>query len=190
MLCFTLLQAGFKATYGRYDDSIQNPIKIPAKAAWLLQEMPSFIIPVYYLIRCNSWEGRFVLLLFIIHYAQRSFYYPAVMKSSKGSPIPIFLCASFFCTYNGFLQGASHGIHYRKDHFFSNPLTYIGTFLFFVGMFINIQSDSILRNLRKPGEVGYKIPLGGLFEYVSGANYFGEIVEWIGFALVARSLAS
>ncbi|CAI4221940.1 unnamed protein product [Auanema sp. JU1783] len=71
MLCFTLLQAGFKATYGRYDDSIQNPIKIPAKAAWLLQEMPSFIIPVYYLIICNSWEGRFVLLLFIIHYAQR-----------------------------------------------------------------------------------------------------------------------
>jgi hypothetical protein len=29
-----------------------------------------------------------------------------------------------------------------------------------MGMFINIQADHILRNLRKPGEKGYKIPKG------------------------------
>ncbi|KHJ76173.1 3-oxo-5-alpha-steroid 4-dehydrogenase [Oesophagostomum dentatum] len=55
-------------------------------------------------------------------------------------------------------------------------------------MYINIQSDSILRNLRKPGETGYKIPRGGMFEYVSGANFFGEIIEWIGYSIVAGSL--
>ena len=27
-----------------------------------------------------------------------------------------------------------------------------------------------------------------MFEYVSGANFFGEIVEWLGFALYAQSL--
>ena len=32
--------------------------------------------------------------------------------------------------------------------------------LFYVGMAINIHSDYILRNLRKPGEVIYKIPTG------------------------------
>lgn len=36
--------------------------------------------------------------------------------------------------------------------------------------------------------VGYKIPRGGLFEYVSGANFFGEIVEWAGFAVASGSL--
>jgi len=29
---------------------------------------------------------------------------------------------------------------------------------------------------------------GGLFEYVSSANYFGEIVEWTGFAIANPTL--
>lgn len=83
-------------------------------------------------------------------------------------------------------------------------------------MAINIHSDYILRNLRKPGEVIYRIPkgktqiitsglhhislfqhtdtlcfltcAGGLFEYVSGANYLGEIMEWFGYVLSTWSL--
>ena len=35
---------------------------------------------------------------------------------------------------------------------------------------------------------GYKIPRGGLFEWVSAANYAGEIFEWAGWALAAGSL--
>ncbi|XP_008933929.1 PREDICTED: 3-oxo-5-alpha-steroid 4-dehydrogenase 1-like, partial [Merops nubicus] len=59
-----------------------------------------------------------------------------------------------------------------------------------IGMAINIHSDYILRNLRKPGETGYKIPRGGMFEYVSGANFFGEILEWFGFALACCTIES
>ena len=62
--------------------------------------------------------------------------------------------------------------------------------LFLLGMFINLQADHILRNLRRPGEKGYQIPYGGMFEYVSGANFFGEILEWIGYALFAQSQAA
>lgn len=64
----------------------------------------------------------------------------------------------------------------------------IGTLTFITGMVINITSDLILRNLRKNGKSDYKIPYGGLFEYVSGANYFGECIEWAGYALVTRTL--
>ena len=60
--------------------------------------------------------------------------------------------------------------------------------MFFLGMAINIHSDHILRNLRKPGEKGYKIPRGGMFDYVSGANFFGEILEWAGFAVATWSV--
>ncbi|OWK10751.1 SRD5A2 [Cervus elaphus hippelaphus] len=63
-----------------------------------------------------------------------------------------------------------------------------GVFLFILGMGINIHSDYILRQLRKPGEIIYRIPQGGLFTYVSGANFLGEIIEWIGYALASWSL--
>merc|ERR1712046_381079 len=56
------------------------------------------------------------------------------------------------------------------------------------GAWINTTADAILRNLRKPGDTGYKIPRGGMFEYVSGANFLGEIIEWWGFALATWSL--
>ena len=35
----------------------------------------------------------------------------------------------------------------------------------------------------------YKIPRGGMFEYVSGANFFGECLEWTGFALASWSMS-
>ena len=63
---------------------------------------------------------------------------------------------------------------------------FLGILLFVIGSLINIDSDRRLRNLRKNSENGYKIPYGGLFEYVSAANYFGEILEWWGFALAAK----
>ena len=36
----------------------------------------------------------------------------------------------------------------------------LGLVLYVLGMHANIQCDGILRNLRKPGETGYKIPRG------------------------------
>ena len=63
-------------------------------------------------------------------------------------------------------------------------------FIFLIGFFINNHSDSILINLRGPGETGYKIPRGGLYKYVSCPNYLGEFIEWLGFAIASASLAS
>ena len=61
--------------------------------------------------------------------------------------------------------------------------------VFGLGYFCNQQSDSILRNLRAPGETGYKVPYGGLYRFVSSPNYLGEIIQWIGWAVAAWSLA-
>lgn len=68
-----------------------------------------------------------------------------------------------------------------------SPQFIVGTILFFTGMAINIQSDHIVRHLRKPGDTNHYLPKKGLFKYVTSANYFGEIVEWCGFAILTWS---
>ena len=57
--------------------------------------------------------------------------------------------------------------------------------MFLAGMKINIGSDHTLRNLRTGNDKSYKIPQGGMFEYVSCANYFGEILEMWGYAVAS-----
>lgn len=73
--------------------------------------------------------------------------------------------------------------------------------MFLIGMAINISHDQMLVSLSKNSNRRkdsspdskesttthkYQIPRGGLFEYISGANYFGEITEWIGVAIITR----
>ena len=71
-----------------------------------------------------------------------------------------------------------------------------GVILFFVGMYVNLESDHILRSRRSDSRrttanatttPQYKIPYGGMFQYVSTPHFFGEICEWVGFAIAANS---
>merc|ERR1711908_49353 len=50
------------------------------------------------------------------------------------------------------------------------------------------HADRLLLSLRKPGETGNKIPKGGAFEFISGANLWSECVEWSGYALSSGSV--
>lgn len=61
--------------------------------------------------------------------------------------------------------------------------------MFVTGWLINLRADARLRNLRRPGETGYRIPRGGMHEHVSSPNYLGEILEWRGWAVATWSLA-
>ena len=61
--------------------------------------------------------------------------------------------------------------------------------MFFAGMFINLHSDHIIRHLRKPGDTRHYIPRKGFYKYVTSANYFGELTEWLGYAILTWSPA-
>ncbi|KAK6740369.1 hypothetical protein RB195_008686 [Necator americanus] len=177
---------GKRAVYGRY--TVNSAIVIPGRLAWVVQEFPSFAVPLYYIIGCQDTAGMVVLAAFLVHYFNRTFIYPLQIRSKNGTPWYICLSAFTFCSWNGYVQGSYHGQYYHPKGFFSHPLSYIGIGIFALGMYINMQSDSILRNLRRPGETGYKIPRGGMFEYVSGANFLGEMIEWTGYAIASGSL--
>jgi 3-oxo-5-alpha-steroid 4-dehydrogenase 1 len=51
-----------------------------------------------------------------------------------------------------------------------------------------------LRNLRSlkptPNEPRYKVPYGGLFKWVSCPQYFGEILSFVGFAVMTWNLGA
>ncbi|XP_077605583.1 3-oxo-5-alpha-steroid 4-dehydrogenase 1 [Crocuta crocuta] len=118
-----------------------------------------------------------------------SLIFPLLIRGGK--PVPLYVCtlAFMFCTYNGYLQSrylSQYAVY--ADDWVTDPRFLVGCCVWLVGMVLNIHSDHILRNLRKPGETGYKIPRGGLFEYVTAANYFGEVVEWCGFGLASWSV--
>uniref|UniRef100_A0A8C4QML8 3-oxo-5-alpha-steroid 4-dehydrogenase n=1 Tax=Eptatretus burgeri TaxID=7764 RepID=A0A8C4QML8_EPTBU len=176
------------STYGRYNPT-DSVLLLPARLTWLLQELPSFLVPMLLLMKSRelALPNIMLLLMFCGHYFQRTFIY-ALRLRGRPCQISIMLAATTFCTLNGYLQSHSllYCLHYPPDWIFG-PRFLAGAVLFLSGMFINIHSDNILRNLRKPGESGYKIPKGGMFEFISGANFFGEIIEWLGYSLAAWS---
>mmetsp|Transcript_22786 Transcript_22786/g.37742 ORF Transcript_22786/g.37742 Transcript_22786/m.37742 type:complete len:267 (+) Transcript_22786:73-873(+) len=161
---------------------------LPARASWFFFESPNLIWSVV----CYSQRNRDVFgtphailwSCFVLHYINRAIAYPLRMKQSKPVPFLVAFSATTFCTFNGYLQ--SQGLcQFQEfpspDYIYSLPFL-SGLALFACGIGMNQQSDATLRNLRRvPGE--YKIPRGGMFEYVSGAHYLGELLEWLGFCV-------
>ncbi|MBA4323400.1 MAG: 3-oxo-5-alpha-steroid 4-dehydrogenase, partial [Odoribacter sp.] len=63
-----------------------------------------------------------------------------------------------------------------------------GILLFITGFIINKTADEKLRKLRKANANEYLLPRGWLFKYISCPHYFGEIIEWAGWAVLTWSL--
>jgi 3-oxo-5-alpha-steroid 4-dehydrogenase 1 len=183
-----------KAPYGRYAEnaSFIYGFKMNGKLAWVLQEAPCVVAVIWAVVvksRTIPVPSVVLLCLFSIHYINRTFIFPMLIRGGKPTPVVVFLLALSFCAVNGTLQ-ARYLTEYAQypEGYLQDPRFLGGVLLFFAGMGINIHSDSVLRNLRKPGDTGYHIPRGGAFEYVSGANFFGEILEWTGFAIASGSI--
>ncbi|XP_060680560.1 3-oxo-5-alpha-steroid 4-dehydrogenase 1 [Hemiscyllium ocellatum] len=181
--------------YGRYACS-KFGFPVNVKIAWFIQELPSLTVPLYLVcfstdINPLSLPNRLLLGMFIGHYIHRSLIFPFLIKGGKATPFIPFALAFTYCAFNGYLQArflSKYAIY--PSNWITDPRFLTGFALWFFGLSVNLHSDHILRKLRKPNETGYKIPHGGMFEYVSGANFLGEIIEWTGFAIACWSLPS
>lgn len=210
------------APYGRYSEAAGWGPLIDAKLAWLIMESPNvFVSAMLWDAGANgpvrSKANQALLGLFLLHYVNRSFIYPVRMAAGKPMPLSVMLMAWSFCCCNAVLQSSYLTKFYTyPDNWISSPIFALGVLVFFTGFYINLDSDHILRELRKKGAnkteresthtmrtcrqakeepeterhsgaqtSSYRIPRGGLFEYISGANFFGEILEWMGFAIAS-----
>lgn len=191
----------FKAGYGYLSTSNWGP-KISNKTAWVLMEAPAFLLLLYYTIRfaasgADTGNSKTVLYimagLYLLHYFQRSFIFPLMMRGKSTMPIAIMLMGLIFNILNAYLIG---GWLYREapagmytTEWLCNPQFLIGLIVFIAGMAINLHSDHVIRHLRKPGDTKHYIPRKGLYRYVTSANYFGELTEWTGYAILTWSPA-
>lgn len=184
----------FEAGYGYLFDSRYGK-PIPNKVGWVLMESPVFIaMCILWWLSPRQWEYAplVLFLMFQAHYFQRSFIFPLLMRGESKMPLGIVLMGMTFNTLNALMQGG--WIFYLAPDsyyadWFSKPQIWIGGAIFIAGMAINLHSDHIIRNLRKPGDKRHYIPKGGMFRFVSSANYFGELTEWVGFAIASWSWA-
>jgi 3-oxo-5-alpha-steroid 4-dehydrogenase 1 len=183
------------AGYGKFTTKRWGP-SVNNKIGWLIMEAPVFIVMlILWLQSTRKFDPALlvIFLLFQIHYFQRSFIFPMLLKGKSRMPLSIILMGAVFNTLNGLMQGGwlfyiSPENRYPAEWLGSWQFI-VGTIIFATGFFINIQSDSIVRNLRKTGDTKHYLPKGGLYNYVTSANYFGEILEWTGFAILTWSWA-
>ena len=181
------------APYGRHIKDGWG-VKISARLGWIVMESPCVFLMILYAILVYDQLKNYhiiFLILWLTHYIHRTLIYPFAIKvTNPYMPISIAASAFFFNIINVSIQ--AYGIFYftqfSQDWLVSNTFM-IGLSLFLIGMYINIKSDYIMINLKKEKGSGYHIPNSFLYKYLSAPNYFGEIIEWLGWAILTWSIS-
>ena len=180
------------APYGRHSRKGWGATVSP-RVGWIIMEALSpLLFGLCFVLggRTDSLVAWVFLLLWELHYAQRSFLYPFLLPG-PGKPFPLILVVLgfLFNLMNGyavgyylFLSGAAYPAEWLVS-----PRFLCGAALFLLGFGINLHSDAVLRRLKREGGGAYQIPRGGMFRFISCPNYFGETLEWIGFAVLTWS---
>ena len=155
-----------KAGYGMFRTASWG-ISINNKLAWVLMEAPVFI--VMFGLWGKSGAGftvpvYFFFLLFQLHYLQRAFIFPFLLKGKSRMPVAIMAMGIVFNLLNGMMQAgglfyfAPEGLYADGWAYLLKPHALLGVILFFAGMFINLHSDYVIRHLRKPGDTKHYLP--------------------------------
>ncbi len=183
-----------RAPYGRHNRKGWG-LQISSRNGWIIMEAPSAILMAIYYVASDhnpGVVGLALLGLWELHYFHRGFVYPFRRRDQgKTMPAAVVSMGVFFNLGNTYFNGR-YLFHFAPPY----PITYltdgrflIGVALFLTGFIINQKADWTLAHLRRPGETGYRIPRGGLYQWISCPNYFGEILEWAGWAVATWSMA-
>jgi 3-oxo-5-alpha-steroid 4-dehydrogenase 1 len=180
------------APYGRFARKGFGP-QISAMAGWMTMELPVvFAFPAYFFVAGGDLGvvSAVFAAMFLSHYVHRTFIYP-VRRRDPSAMIPVLLVvlAIFFNLINGFSNAWFVFARMTYDvSWLMGPKFVIGFCVFLAGMIINMHSDRVLLRLKRQGK-GYQVPQEGLHRWVASPNYFGEIVEWTGWAIATWSPA-
>jgi 3-oxo-5-alpha-steroid 4-dehydrogenase 1 len=182
------------APYGRHLRAGWGPT-LPSRLGWLVMESPAVGAFLLFYARGEN-RGAPVPLVLLglwqVHYVNRTLVYPFRLPGrGRSMPLSIAGLAFAFNVLNAYLNARwiSEFGHYAAD-WLTSPRFLAGAALMGAGFATNLWADGVLRRLRGPSAgADYKVPRGGLYEWVSCPNYLAEIVEWTGWAIAAWSPA-
>jgi 3-oxo-5-alpha-steroid 4-dehydrogenase 1 len=182
------------APYGRHLRKGWGP-SLSNRLGWIIMETPSALLILAYFLTGSGPRNATMLVFLIIwevHYLHRSLIFPFRFSSAKKDmPVLVIAMGMFFNIVNTFFNGVQL-FHFSPGYpssWLGDPRFIFGAAVFICGFVINQYADHVLFTLRRPGETGYKIPRGGVYNWISCPNYFGELLEWTGWAIATWSLA-
>lgn len=166
--------------------------RVNGRPAWFVMEVPGLItFPAIYVMSGNFHTvGNVVLVLWLAHYVHRTFVWPWLVPKPSAT-VSAAMCAAAvgFNLINGALLGWFIG--YAADyaeHWLTDPRFIAGVAVMVAGAALNVWCDYRLLYLRNRSGAQRVLPRGGAFELVCCPNLSGEVVEWLGFALLTWSL--
>jgi protein-S-isoprenylcysteine O-methyltransferase Ste14 len=182
------------APYGRHQRAGWGPT-VNAKTGWVIMESPAvFAFAAFFALGLPhvNHVTFFFFWLWQFHYLYRTFVFPARLpRDAKPVPLAVVASGFFFNIVNAYLNGRYlfHLAAPYPSYWLWDPRCFVGVAVFFLGFAMHSRADATLRRLRLAGQ-GYQVPQGGWYRYISCPNYFGEIVEWGGWALATWSPGS
>ena len=129
------------------------------------------------------------LSLWLAHYIHRGLITPLTSNySSRTTPLGIPLAGLFPNAVFAYVNAAWIATAAYPSGWEAHPAFIIGIVFFCTGFVLNRAADLQLRALRgAPGDAAYRVPQGALFRYTAAPNYLGELIEWVGWALMTWS---
>ena len=123
-------------------------------------------------------------ILYLIHYVHRVLFYPWFRsKHSRPWPLESVIFFSLTSFVSGIIVSWSLFFKYRR---FPILVQVILSILFLALIILSSFHDYYLCSLRQPGESGYRIPKGLLFNWVSCPHYTLELAAWFVFGFFLR----
>ena len=200
-----LSELGFTNVKNEYSKFVSESAKtiLPSRLAMLIIYLPAFLVSLSFALFAPSYNFSYasserakmiVLSLMVVHFAKRCLEVLFVHKYSGSIPIdsmvPISITYSLVSLSLLYLQ-SSVNVTY-------DTISTLGLAVAVLGMTGNLIHHIQLAQLRSHGSSSssskqgsrYAPPHGLLFDYSVCPHYLFEILEWIGFALVSRTLGS
>ncbi|KAK2366602.1 3-oxo-5-alpha-steroid 4-dehydrogenase family protein [Trifolium repens] len=196
----SLAKAGFSEVKGEHLNyskfwNVNNAIakkqmkNLSSRNGMLLLYIPAFLAGAasFWVFPNESFRSMILQGAVTVHFFKRVFEVLFVHKYSGSmavdSAIPISL--SYFLSSATIIYAQHLTLEFPEPPI---NLLYPGIALFLVGIIGNFYHHYLLSKLREKGEKEYKIPKGGLFDYVICPHYLFEIIGFYGFSFISQTL--